>query len=87
MFYHPYWASFNHPYWSSFSRSYWTSSGQPWINHEIYPDEIPFVKSGRMPHNGFQTIRRRVGWALVQIGLWLVVRSTEGLPGMPDAAA
>jgi hypothetical protein len=81
MFYHPYWASFSQPYWASFSLS--------WISREACADEfVPFVEAGRRRsavtrRNRRHPIRRRVGWTLVQIGLRLVVRSTEGLPGRP----
>jgi hypothetical protein len=72
MFYHPYWASFSYR----------------WISHETCADEfIPFARerrrrSARTRCNRRHPIRHRVGWTLVQIGLWLVVRSTEGLPEM-----
>ena len=70
MFYHPYWASFSYG----------------WISHETCADEfVPFVRAGRRRsartrRNRRHPIRHWVGWTLVQIGLWLVVRSTEGLP-------
>ena len=71
---------FYYPYWGSFS--------QFWSSQDTCADEfVPFVEAGGRRSVGTRRnrrhpIRRRVGWTLVQIGLWLVVRSAEGLPGM-----
>jgi hypothetical protein len=59
MFFYPYWALFHQP---------------------CADEVVPFVRAGRRRSAGTRRdrrhpIRRRVGWTLVQIGLWLAVRS------------
>ena len=77
-----------------FFYSYWPPYSQPWISEPWISqgtrayEVVPFVEAGgrhsaETRRNRLHQIRRRVGWAVVQIGLWLVARSTDGLPGMP----
>lgn len=69
---------------------YWISLMYPsWVTREPCAQVVsPFPRAGRRRLPGTRRdvrylVRSRVGWALVQIGLRLVVRPAEAHPGTP----